>query len=125
MPAHVEKQLRMGTGWRVGWDPQRSPYCALLGTDEWAVELIEGEFQDFCRLAFQLAETMQHMRAELMDEEQISCEAESDRVWLEVTGYPDAYELRFILLGDRGVEGAWQPTAVPQVLRALQMLNVF
>lgn len=125
MASPLEKQLRTGAGWRVGWDPQRSPYCALLGTDEWAVELTENEFQDFCRLVLQLAETMQHMRHELMDEEKISCEAESDRIWVEVNGYPHLYELRFILLGDRGVEGAWQPEAVPQVLRAIQMLNVF
>jgi hypothetical protein len=125
MSPSLEKQLRTGEGWRVGWDPQRSPYCALLGTDAWAVELTELEFQDFCRLVLQLADTMQHMASELMDEEQISCEAEGDRVWVEVNGYPQAYELRFILLGDRGVEGLWPPEAVSHLLRAIQMLDVF
>jgi hypothetical protein len=119
------RQLRTGPGWRVGWGERRSPYCALLGTDDWAVELTAEEFQEFCRLVGQLAETMQHMQTELMDEERISCEAEGDRLWVEVEGYPQTYQLRFILLSDRGVEGAWAPEAVPQVLKAIQMLEVF
>lgn len=117
--------MRSGSGWRVGWDPSRHPYCALLGADDWAVELTAEEFQDVLRLTSQLADTMRHMQQELMDEERISCEAESDRVWVEVEGYPQSYELRFILLGDRGVEGQWPPEVVPYLLKALQMISIF
>lgn len=120
-----DRQMRSGSGWRIGWDPSRHPYCALLGSDHWAIELTAEEFQDVARLAFQLADTMQHMQQELMDEERISCEAESDRVWVEVEGYPQSYELRFIVLGDRGVEGQWPAEVVPYLLKALQMISIF
>ena len=49
----------------------------------------------------QLVDTMSQMSAELMDEEKISCEAETDLLWLEVEGYPHSYSLRLILNCDR------------------------
>ncbi len=36
-----------------------------------------------------------------MDEERITCEAESELLWLEVEGYPDSYTLRLIVNSDR------------------------
>jgi len=48
----------------------------------------------FCRLSGQLVETMSHLASELMEEEKISCEAESDLLWLQVEGYAHAYSLR-------------------------------
>jgi hypothetical protein len=31
--------LRKGSGWRLGWDPGRSPFVALVGGETWALEL--------------------------------------------------------------------------------------
>jgi hypothetical protein len=55
-------------------------FAGLVGTENWAVELTAAELEDFGRLLLELAATMANMQAELMSEERISCEAESD--WL-------------------------------------------
>lgn len=124
MPAPSERRIRSGVGWRLGWKLD-AEYCGLVGGENWAIELTQAEFDDFCRLALQLSETIQHLATELMDEEKIACELESDRLWLEAEGYADAYSLRFILLTGRQAEAGWQPEAVPELLQAIQLLGVF
>jgi hypothetical protein len=121
----MAKQVKSGEGWRLGWDEEAIDFQGLVGGDGWAIELTRLEFDDFCRLAKQLAETMQHMSQELMDEERISCEAESDWVWLEVEGVPRSYGLRLIVLTGRRGEGDWSEAAVPELLRAMENLKVF
>lgn len=121
----MERLLKTGIGWRIGWNPQAAEFKGLVGTDDWAIELTESELQDFCRLAVQLAETMSQLSSELMDEEKITCEAESSLVWLEVSGYAQCYSLRFILLTGRGAEGSWNEGAVMGLLQAAQTLEVF
>jgi hypothetical protein len=119
------RQVRSGNGWRIGWDADASVFCGLVGGDDWAIELTTDELNDFCRLTNQLAETMSQMSQELMDEERISCEAESDLLWLEAEGYPNAYNLRVIVLTGRRGEGTWSEQSVPELLQAIQVLFVF
>ncbi|MFE1746651.1 DUF1818 family protein [Coleofasciculus sp. H7-2] len=121
----MERLIKSGVGWRIGWNPNTAEYKGLVGGDDWAMELTEAELNDFCRLLAQLAESMRQIAAELMDEEKIACEAESDLLWMEVEGYPHAYSLRFILHTGRRGEGSWTPAAVPELLQATQMLKVF
>jgi hypothetical protein len=121
----MEHLIKSGAGWRIGWKPQAAKFQGLVGTDHWAIELTEAELNDFCRLFAQLADTMKQLAAELMAEEKIACEAESDLLWMEVEGYPHAYNLRFILNTGRGFEGEWDSAAVPELLQAIAMLKVF
>jgi frataxin-like iron-binding protein CyaY len=121
----MNRLLKTGPGWRIGWKPQPAEFQGLVGTDDWAVELTAAELQDFCRLLTQLAETMTELADELMAEEKIDCEAESDLLWLEVSGYHHTYTLRLILNSRRGVEGKWQASAIPGLLQAAQTLQVF
>lgn len=121
----AQKVLKQGEGWRLGWDPTAIAFVGLVGTDDWAIELTAAEFQDFCRLLQQLAETMAAMASELMPEERIACEAESESVWLAVEGYPHAYGLSVIIHSGRRVEGYWPPAAVPGLLAATQTWSVF
>ena len=121
----MERLLKSGDGWRLGWNPEAKEYKGLVGTDAWAIELSEAELNDFCRLLEQLSQTMDQMAEELMDEEKITCEAESELLWLEVEGYPHAYSLRLILNKGRRCEGSWTETAVPGLIAAAQMLKVF
>ncbi|NJO93824.1 MAG: DUF1818 family protein [Hydrococcus sp. RM1_1_31] len=120
-----KRLLKKGTGWRLGWNPEVEIYKGLVGGDNWAIELTEAELNDFCRLLEQLAQTMQNMKEELMDEERIACEAESDRIWMEVEGYPHAYSLRLLLNQGRCCEGNWSEEVVPELVQATQMLKVF
>jgi Domain of unknown function (DUF1818) len=121
----MQKVIKSGTGWRIGWNPDASEFKGLVGTDNWAVELTEVELNDFCRLLNQLVDTMKHLGTELMDEEKIACEAESDLLWMEVEGYPHSYSLRFILNTGRCAEGEWNADAVPGLVQATGMLKVF
>ncbi len=115
--------LKSGAGWRLGWNPEFSEFQGLIGTDDWAIELTHIEFTDFCRLVLQLAATMDSMQAELMDEEAIALEAESAVLWLEIEGFPSAYELRLILSSGRRVEAAWPAAAVPGFLGAMRSMS--
>ena len=120
----MERLVKTGAGWRIGWDPEAPKYKGLVGGDAWAIELTEAELDDFCRLLEQLAETMSQMSKELMDEEKITCEAESDLLWMEVEGYPEDYSLHFILNQERRCEGSWAETVVPELRQAAHMLKV-
>jgi Domain of unknown function (DUF1818) len=116
--------IKSGTGWRIGWDPEAAVFQGLVGTDDWSIELTQAEFDAFCRLASQLAATMDSMQAELMDEEAIALEAESGLLWLEVAGFPSAYGLRLMLSSGRRAEAAWAAAAVPGLLAAIRELMV-
>lgn len=121
----MAKRIQQGDGWRIGRNPDALEYPGLVGSDRWSLELTSAEFQDFCRLTLQLADTMSAMAAELMDEERISCEAESESLWLEAEGYPDAYTLRLILLTGRRGEGDWAVSAVPGLIGAIRLIDAF
>ncbi len=121
----MTQYLKQGEGWRLGWNPEASDFKGLVGTSEWAVELTGAEFDDFCRLMLQLADTMSHMSLELMDGEAITIEAQSDRLWLEARGFPQAYGMSFIVLQGRRAEGAWSATATPELVQSIQTLKVF
>ena len=116
---------REGPGWRLGWNPEAPTYQGLVGGEDWAIELTGPELDDFCRLLDQLASTMEAMAEELMDEERLTCEAESDQIWLEVEGFPRAYSLRLILNQGRCAEGSWSDRAVPALLAASRTLKTF
>ncbi|MDJ0717265.1 MAG: DUF1818 family protein [Prochloraceae cyanobacterium] len=121
----MDRLIKSGAGWRIGWNPQADEYKGLVGTEDWAIELTEAELNDFCRLFGQLAATMTQMAEELMESERIACEAESELLWMEVEGYPHAYSLRLIVNRGRRCEGYWSEEVVEDLLQAAQMLKVF
>ncbi|HEY9615380.1 MAG TPA: DUF1818 family protein [Microcoleaceae cyanobacterium] len=121
----MARLVKSGSGWRIGYDAEAPKFQGLIGTDDWALELTAAELDDFCRLLNQLTVTIAQISHELMDEETIACEVESDLVWLEAEGYPQAYSLHVILLTGRGGEGRWTATVVPELLQAVQSLQVF
>ncbi|MGB3202421.1 MAG: DUF1818 family protein [Nodosilinea sp.] len=125
-PALTEQRFtKEGEGWRLGWDAAAPDYKGLLGGKTWAIELTEAEFYTFRRLVKDINQTMEAIAAELMDTEQISCEAEADGLWLEAEGFPSAYSLRFILASGRRCEGAWDAAAAQQIVQAIHHLTLF
>ena len=118
----MTRLLKKGHQWRLGWDGEAKKYQALVGSDDWAIELTIAEFQDFNRLLHQLVTTMTQMKTELMDQERIACEAESELLWLEVEGYPDKYSLRLIVNRDRRCEGNWSEGVAVELAAATQRL---
>ncbi|MGV2826621.1 DUF1818 family protein [Myxosarcina sp. GI1(2024)] len=120
----MERLLKKGANWRIGWDSEPKKYQGLVGSNAWAIELTAAEFKDFGRLLQQLVTTMAQMEKELMDEERMACEAESELLWMEVEGYPHAYSLRLILAGDRRCEGNWQPGVAVEMAQAIDRMVV-
>jgi hypothetical protein len=121
----LSKVIKSGVGWRIGWNPDRDIYPGLVGADDWACELTQLELADFCRLLAQLAANMRSMATELMPGEKIDCSAQTELLWLEVSGFPDAYTLRLILQAGRNCEGNWQSIAVPELIAAAASLKLF
>ncbi len=121
----MAKILKQGEGWRVGYDPAQSAYPFLIGGADWAVELTQAEFTDFQRLTAELSETVTLIAPELMAEETIQCNLENENIWLEVSGLPDAYELRWILQQGRRAEGTWPAAIVADLLMAIAQITVF
>ncbi|MGD1855397.1 MAG: DUF1818 family protein [Leptolyngbyaceae cyanobacterium] len=117
--------LKEGPGWRLGWDEERATFKALVGGENWALELTLEEFLDLRRLARQLADTIAAMATELMPDERITCEQETQHLWIEAEGFHHSYSLRFIVLNGRSCEGTWPPATVPEVLHSLEHINVF
>jgi hypothetical protein len=117
--------LKTGIGWRLGWNEAAPQFPGLVGSDDWAFELTRDEFQDFCRLFIQLTDSVEQIADELMDAEQLQCEVESEHVWLEAFGEPQAYSLKIILNQDRGAEGTWPTSAIAPLLQAVQSIHVF
>lgn len=120
-----QRFIKEGNGWRLGWNENADDYQGLLAGNNWAIELTHQEFQDFCRLAQQLAANMAVIAAELMDEERITCEAESEMLWLEAEGFPQRFALRFIVQSGRGCEGGWPAETTQELLQAMGQLALF
>jgi hypothetical protein len=121
---YMQKVLKSGAGWRIGWNPENE-YPGLVGSDDWAVELTAAELADFCRLLEQIVRNMRSMAAELMDEESIACEVESDLIWMQAAGLAHRYSLRLILNTGRRCEGNWTTEAVPELVAAVDRLKFF
>ena len=119
----MERFIKSGDGWRIGWHPHGAIYQGLVGTEDWAIELTKAELNDFYRLLSQLVATMTQMSAELMDEEKICCEAETDLLWLEVEGYYNFYSLRLILNCDRRCEVSWKEGVAPLIIGAFNSIG--
>lgn len=114
--------LKKGRGWRIGWYPEAEKYRGLIGSESWAIELTAIEFREFYRLLKQLTDAIAHMATELMDEEKIAIEAESDLMWLEIEGYPHSYSLRLILHQDRRCEGNWEAGVAAELVLVMQRI---
>jgi hypothetical protein len=125
MTPFTERLIKRGDGWQIGWDAGASEFCGLVGNDRWAFELTRSELDDFCRLVDQLAETLRAIAAELMDEERIACEAETETLWLEAEGFPDRYTLHLIVRTGRRSEAHWDETAARELTAAARTIRVF
>ncbi len=121
----MPQQIKQGKGWRVGWNSDAPIYQGLIGTDDWAIELTTTEIKELQRLLSQLIESLSAIADQLMAEEKIVVELESDILWLEVEGYIDNYAFSLILHNHRRCEAHWPASAVPPLVQAIQTLQVY
>lgn len=125
VPQLTDRLIKRGDGWQIGWDAGAAEFCGLVGDDHWAFELTRSELGDFCRLVEQLADTLQAIATELMTEERIACEAETETLWLEAEGFADRYTLHLILQTGRRCEAHWNETATRELTTAARTIRIF
>ncbi len=111
--------LCKGSGWRLGWDPGRAPFVALVGGETWALELTLEEWQAFVQGVRRLQQDMEAIAAQLMDEESVTLEQTFPTLTLIATGSATAWGLYLQLHQGRRGEGFWPAEVVPALCRAL------
>lgn len=131
-------QICEGEGWRLQVAPERVRYNALIGGQDWAVELDLAELAALRRGV----QTLVGQRAQLLDglmpEEELDLELDLSlpardqqdqtvgSLFVALNGSLERWSLRFVLTpsdGSRAAEGAWSQTASPALAAALEGLG--
>jgi len=127
-------EVREGEGWRLGIDPSRHPFFALIGGHGWAAELTSDELIALRHAISRLRRQHAELVDQLMSEESIALELElplsasgpSGSLWVALEGDRRDWSLRFVLSpgGDlRAFEGAWSLAASGPFAAALEGLE--
>ena len=119
----MTKYLLSGEGWRLGYSPDAEIFVGLVGAENWAIELNQQEFQNFCRISIQLTETMAAMQSELSEEETLTCSAQTDDIYMEASGLGDHFTIHLQLLNGRRGEGIWSNQAISELLEAVKQMS--
>ena len=115
--------IKKGKGWRIGWRADAPVYKGLIGTDYWAIEMTQEEMQDFTSLLIKINQVMVDMSEHLMDEEKITCELDTNLLWLEARGFPHEYSLTVIFSQQRSCEVFFPADVIPSLINTVQSLN--
>lgn len=121
--AAAQVKLLKGSGWRVGLQPQRYPYSALVGGDDWAFELTMAEWQDFWTGLITLQADLARIRSQLMSEESVVLEHQTAKITLTAIGKGQIFSLYLQLHSGRSSEGSWTESAVPGLITAVTKLQ--
>lgn len=107
-----------GEGWRLRVEPERQPFPVLIGGRHWAAELTSEEALLFQFGIRRLQEQLEWMTPVLMPEESLELEHANEGLWLQLSGRPSCWSLRFVLEHQqskgparRGLEGGWSAEA--------------
>jgi hypothetical protein len=117
------RELHKGNGWRIGWQPESRPHCALVGSDDWALELTDAEWQAFCQGMHQLQGAIASATGMLVAEEAITLEYANPLLTLIATGLPPAFSIYLQLHSGRRGEGYWSSEAVTDLMAAAKSLE--
>ncbi|MGC6483226.1 MAG: DUF1818 family protein [Synechococcus sp.] len=112
-----------GPGWRLGLDPSRPTFTALIGGEGWAFELTENEWHGLVTLLLVLTEQHAALQAQLMAEEAIELEMERDLWWGCLDGDRTHWRLQVVLQsapGCRGLEAHWPAPAAQAFVAAMR-----
>jgi len=128
-------QIDEGPGWRLQTDPLRPHFPALIGADDWAVELRAEELAALRRAVLSLRQQWLELLPTLMAEEQLDLEVDlalepqatgdSGSLHVALSGDAAGWALGFVLTpvcGSRAVEGRWTAPASALLAAALERL---
>ena len=110
-------------------DPQRQPFVVLIGGRDWAAEMTLSEARLLQNGVETLIAQLAALAPVLVPEETLELEHAAEGLWLQLSGLPGAWSLRFVLEpqplpagGWRGLEGGWDHPASAALAAALQGL---
>ncbi|WP_269625476.1 DUF1818 family protein [Prochlorococcus marinus] len=115
-----------GPGWRIIRDTSRENFPALIGGEDWAIELSQSEWQNLVRVVIDLSDQYRVIKDQLMGDEDITLELER-RPWLAILkGDQYGWNLKLILgasdLLNRGAEVSWPRNVTNHVTNAMRTM---
>jgi len=124
-------QIHGGEGWRLRIDPERQPFAVLIGGRDWAAEFSAAEARQLQTAVGVLVGQLAAIAPQLMPEETIALEQATAGLWMQLSGTPGSWSLRFVLehqpgpaVAGRGLEGGWDAAASAALAAALQTLQL-
>ena len=115
-----------GEGWRIIIDPSREIFTTLIGGENWAIELNKSEWEDLVKVVINLSNQYHNIKDQLMGEEDITLELESNP-WLAILkGDQNGWNLKLVLDSNdslnRGAEVFWPRNVTFRVVNAMRTM---
>ena len=115
-----------GPGWRLIRDSSRDNFSTLIGGESWAIELNQFEWKTLVKVVIDLSDQYKNIKEQLMGDEDITLELESDP-WLAILkGDQHGWNLKLILDSsdslNRGAEVSWPRNVTTNVANAMRTM---
>ena len=115
-----------GPGWRLIRDSSRGNFSTLIGGESWAIELNQFEWKTLVKVVIDLSDQYKNIKEQLMGDEDITLELESDP-WLAILkGDQNGWKLKLILDSsdslNRGAEVSWPRNVTTNVANAMRTM---
>ena len=115
-----------GPGWRLIRDSSRDNFSTLIGGESWAIELNQFEWKTLVKVVIDLSDQYKNIKDQLMGDEDITLELESDP-WLAILkGDQNGWKLKLILDSsdslNRGAEVSWPRNVTTNVANAMRTM---
>ena len=115
-----------GPGWRIISDSSRENFSTLIGGESWAIELNQYEYEKLIKVVIDVSDQYNDIKDQLMGEEDITLELESDP-WLAILkGDKNGWKLKLILDSsdslNRGAEVSWPRNVTTNVASAMRTM---
>ena len=115
-----------GPGWRIIRDSARGNFSTLIGGESWAIELTQSEWESLVKVVIDLSNQYHNIKDQLMGEEDITLELESNP-WLAILkGDQYGWTLKLILDStdsfNRAAEVSWPRDVTVLVTNAMRTM---
>ena len=115
-----------GPGWRIIRDSSKEKFSTLIGGDSWAIELTRSEWETLVKVVIDLSDQYKNIKDQLMGDEDITLELESDP-WLAILkGDQNGWKLKLILDSkdslNRGAEIFWPRNVTFNLVNAMRTM---
>ena len=115
-----------GPGWRIIRDLSRDNFSTLIGGESWAIELNQSEWATFAKVVFDLSDQYEKVKDQLMGDEDITLELESNPWFGILQGDKHGWNLKLVLGScnslSRGAEVYWPRSVTFHLAKAMRTM---